>query len=238
MKVDMDTKERIKIILLFFLQSYKVVMGSMLVVFVPRECVNGNITDVCSVQDNIYNNDDILNSAALSTNFLTIFFFFLTYLIELRRENFCVHNFDIDHDVGDNNLAIILKDKPKLLTSLHYHNKMYYRVTMSTVFVFLINFIVSDIVLYDDPTFWKVGIAPYMSYIVLILMKLYNCYYIASHSIENDKALSSYMTEFSSFNVIDIDMLDDHEKIERGEKTNDVLGPFNAGLGTVINTVL
>ena len=52
MKVDMDTKERVKIMLLFLLQSYKVVMGSMLVVFVPRECVNGNITEVCSVQYN------------------------------------------------------------------------------------------------------------------------------------------------------------------------------------------
>ena len=56
--------------------------------------------------------------------------------------------------------------------------------------------------LYNDPTFWKVGLAPYFSYILLILMKLYNCYFISSSSIKEDKALSAYMTEFSSFNVI------------------------------------
>ena len=42
---------------------------------------------------------------------------------------------------------------------------------------------------------------------ILVLMKIYNCYYIATHSIANDKALSAYMTEFSSFNIIDPDML-------------------------------
>ena len=66
--------------------------------------------------------------------------------------------------------------------------------------------------------FWRIGLAPYFSYIVLILMKLYNCYYISSDSIKNDKALSSYMTEFSSFNVIDVDMLSDKDIENNGEE--------------------
>ena len=44
-------------------------------------------------------------------------------------------------------------------------------------------------------------------------MKLYNCYYISLHSLENEKALSGYMTEFTSFNVIDSDMIR-HEHFE------------------------
>jgi hypothetical protein len=202
MKVNVDNKERIKIAILFLLQSYKVVMGSMLVVFVPRQCDK----DICSFNDNI-NNTEPLNVAALSSNFLTILFFLMIYIVELRRENFCVQNFDINHDVGDNNLAIVLQDKPKLLQDLHFYNKLYYRVTAATAFVYVGNFILSDIVLYNDPTFWKAGLAPYFSYILLILMKLYNCYYISTSSIRENKALSAYMTEFSSFNVIDTDLL-------------------------------
>ena len=38
-------------------------------------------------------------------------------------------------------------------------------------------------------------------------MKLYNCYYISLHSLENERGLSGYMTEFTSFNVIDSDMI-------------------------------
>ena len=62
-------------------------------------------------------------------------------------------------------------------------------------------------------------------------MKIYNCYYIATHSIANDKALSAYMTEFSSFNVIDPDMLtledkkQDYGTSKEGEK-NEVLEPL------------
>ena len=37
MKVDVDCKERVKIILSFLLQSYKVVMGSMLLLFIPSD---------------------------------------------------------------------------------------------------------------------------------------------------------------------------------------------------------
>lgn len=234
MKVDVDNKERIKVCILFLLQSYKVIMGSMLLIFVPRKCDEG----VCTVQQNLVA-DDMFNRAALGFNYASIAFFLLTYIIELRRENFCVHNFDIDHDVGDNNLAIILKDKPKLLDSLHYHNKLYSNITKATFIVYLINFIMSNIVLYNDETFWKIGLAPYSSYIILILMKLYNCYYISSHSIENDKALSAYMTEFSSFNVIDYDMLTDEEKEKRKKPETNDIGAIHVGLGnTVVSNIL
>ena len=149
MKVDVDNKERIKVFILFLLQSYKVIMGSMLLIFVPRKCGDG----VCTVQQNLVT-DDMFNKAALGFNYASIGFFLLTYVIELRRENFCVHNFDIDHDVGDNNLAIILKDKPKLLDSLHYHNRLYNNITKATFIVYFINFIMSNIVLYNDETFF------------------------------------------------------------------------------------
>ena len=232
MKLDVDNKERLKVAILFLLQSYKVIMGSMLVVFVPRQCDD----DICSFRQNVQNTETY-NLAALSFNFMSIAAFLITYAVELRRENFCVHNFDIDHDVGDNNLAIVLKNKPDLLKELHSHNNLYYRVTAATFFVYLVNFILSDIVLYNDPTFWKVGLAPYFSYILLILMKLYNCYFISSSSIKEDKALSAYMTEFSSFNVIDADMLEDSEKGEQKQEVG--VGAIHVGLhNTVISSVL
>ena len=168
---------------------------------------------------------------------ISIISFIATYIVELSRENFCVHNFDINHDVGDNNLAIVLKDKPQLLNSLHLHNKRYYRMTVATFLFYLVNFVVSDIVLYNDPTFWRAGIAPYFSYIVLILMKLYNCYYISVTSIRDDKALSAYITEFSSFNVIDKDMLEDSRGNE--EKQEVGVGAIQLSLrNTVISNVL
>jgi hypothetical protein len=68
-------------------------------------------------------------------------------------------------------------------------------------------------------------------------MKLYNCYFISSSSIKEDKALSAYMTEFSSFNVIDVDMLEDSEKGEQKQEVG--VGAIHVGLhNTVISSVL
>ena len=76
-------------------------------------------------------------------------------------------------------------------------------------------------------------------------MKLYNCYFISSTSIKDDKALSAYMTEFSSFNVIDIDMCDITNakiaamKLKRGQKEEVGAGAIHIGLhNTVISNVL
>ena len=135
MKVDVDCKERIKIALTFLLQSYKVLMGSMVLLFVPRGCDD----HVCSVTDNLYNRDD-LNVSGLVFNFITVCSFVAVYAAELRRENWCVHNFDIDHNVSDNNLAIILKEKPKLHDTLHYHNKVYKNTTLGCLNYFYYKF--------------------------------------------------------------------------------------------------
>ena len=66
MKVDVDCKERVKIILSFLLQSYKVVMGSMLLLFVPQTCEDG----ICSVTDNLRNTGNIKEHKYLSGRYL------------------------------------------------------------------------------------------------------------------------------------------------------------------------
>ena len=222
MKVDVDCKERIKIALTFLLQSYKVLMGSMVLLFVPRGCDD----HICSVTDNLYNTND-LNVSGLVFNFITVCSFVAVYAAELRRENWCVHNFDIDHNVSDNNLAIILKNKPELSNTLHYHNRLYKNTTLGCLTIFIVNFVISNYILYNDEVFWTIGLAPYSSYMILVLMKIYNSYYIATHSIINDKALSAYMTEFSSFNIIDPDMLTLEDKRQNSiEEKNEVIEPL------------
>ena len=211
MKINIDTKARLQIIFSFLLQSYKVAMGSLLLLFVPRSCADNKL---CTFRDNL-DNRDYMNFPALCFNFITVFAFLITYIVELKRENWFVTNFDIDHNKADNNLAIVLTTPNylHLKKPLHYYNQLYYRVTVVTFFIYLINFILSNIILFKDTIFWENGLTAYFSYILLILMKLYNCYYISLHSLENEKALSGYMTEFTSFNVIDSDMIR-HEHFE------------------------
>ena len=80
MKVDVDCKERIKIALTFLLRNYKVLMGSMVLLFV----LSWLIVIMYGVTDNLYNRDD-LNVSGLVFNFIT-FVLLCSCTAELRRE--------------------------------------------------------------------------------------------------------------------------------------------------------
>jgi len=48
-------------------------------------------------------------------------------------------------------------------------------------------------------------ISCFISFVLLVLMKLYNSFIVARQSIKNDKMMSAYMSEFVSYNVLDKD---------------------------------
>ena len=50
-------------------------------------------------------------------------------------------------------------------------------------------------------------ISCFISFTLLILMKLYNSFSVAYQSVKNDKMMSAYMSEFVSYNVLDSDYI-------------------------------
>jgi hypothetical protein len=228
MKVDQDLKERLKIGALWVFQSYKVIMGSLLILFVPQKCeelveYSGSSdsdeyeTAICSVSDNLHKTDDMFHNITLGFNFLCVGLFLITYVVELRREHWCVKNFDINHDFPDNHLDDIIDQKPELKAELYKRNNRYFKITSLTSSVYMINLILSSIIIYDN----YVGIqavTSYTSYVALILLKIYNSLFISYTSLKGEKALSGYITEFSSFNVFDEDIVEKSPKKEKVKK--------------------
>ena len=203
MKVDNDTKERLKVLLIFMLQSYKVVMGSMLTLFVPQLCDNGG---VCSLVDNV-TKEGHLHRASLGINFLSMISFLACYYIELQRENWCIKYLDISDDHGDNNLPLLLKDMPELEVELHKINDKYYYSSHITAGLYVLNLIISTISIYEHSA-GAATVTSYISFVILVLFKLNNAIAISKDSKNNNMALSAYMTELQSFNVLDEDYKD------------------------------
>ena len=236
MKMDVDTKERLKIIMIFLLQSYKVAMGSMLVLFVPQECGNNS---VCSLTDNL-TKTDALHVTTLFFNFVSLVSFVLCYNSELKRENWCVKHLDIDKNHGDNNLALVLNQKPEFKIALDAINNRYYILALNAAGVYIINLILSSIVLFNNSA-GASTLTSYLGFVILIVMKLYNSVYISVDSKKNARAFSAYMTEFQSFNVIDVDHRGPENgieiteiNIEEEEDKNPLPTPLVAALETVI----
>jgi hypothetical protein len=217
MKVSNDLKERLKISALWVFQSYKVIMGSLLILFVPQKCEelidtssstsnNEYEIKVCSVSDNLHKTDDIFHNVTLGFNFLCVGLFLITYVVELRREHWCVKNLDINHDYPDNHLDDIIDQKPELKAELYKKNNRYFKITTVTSSIYMINLILSSIIIYDNYAGIQ-AVTSYTSYVALILLKIYNSLFISYTSLKQEKALSGYITEFSSFNVFDADII-------------------------------
>ena len=194
-----DNKQRVKVIGIFLLQVYKITTGTMMSLFIPQSCGD----NMCTLTEN-YENSGIYHKTLFYWNAITMFLFMMCYSIELRREEWCVKFLDIDNNYPDNSLKeIIVKEKvlDKKMDSL---NKYYYGILMISSISYFINLLLT-IKMINDNYHNNSTISCFMSFSLLVLMKLYNSYIVAKESIKNDKMMSAYMSEFVSYNVLDKD---------------------------------
>ena len=209
MKLDIDIIHRGKIIGLFFLQFYKITTGTLLTIFIPQSCGD----EICSLQEN-YENNEIYHQFTLYWNMFTMFLFICSYMIELRREEWCIKYLDIDNNVSDNALKQIIQSEPILDKKMDRLNLYYYRSILLTCFSYFINMLLSIKILKDN-YHSSSTLSCFMSFTLLVMMKLYNSFFVSRQSVKNDKMMSAYMSEFVSYNVLDHDYLENRNNALR-----------------------
>ena len=80
MKLSIDSKQRITTTLLMFLEFYKILMATFLVLFVPQQCG----LEVCTITENFLKRDPV-NFAALISNFITFVSVLNFYIVEIKE---------------------------------------------------------------------------------------------------------------------------------------------------------
>lgn len=222
---DVDLIQRIKVSGIFLLQIYKITTGTLLTLFIPQKCESFNNstqlleTKICSLSDN-YDNNEIYHKKTLYWNILTMTLFLGYYLIELYRENWSIKYLDIDNDKPDNSLKEIIKEYKSLDIQMDRINLYYLYTLKATIFTYIINLLLMIKIIKND-YHSSTTLSCFFSFSLLVLMKLYNSYCVANQSVQNDKMMSAYMSEFVSFNVID----KDHVKIKKTIKQNQSNNP-------------
>ena len=201
MKIDIDLIQRVKVIGIFSLQIYKVVTGCMLTLFIPQNCDG----DICTLHQN-YENNEIYHKTTLYLNALCLLSFLVSYGIELKRENWAIEYLDIDNDVSDNSLRDIIKYEPILETKMDKLNKYYFYSLVGTSVLYGLNVCMMGKIISTD-YHSSSTLSCFVSFVLLVLMKLYNSLTVAYNCVKHDKMMSAYMSEFVSFNVLDADYL-------------------------------
>ena len=134
---DQDFQQQMSVSITFALELYKVLMGGMLIMFVPQKCGENS----CTITENISRTDDF-SIATLAFNIITFLCFFGLYIIEVRRENYMINYLEVNRfkpkdneSVGE---ALLLLPKSKQDT-LHAYDRYYYNSGMVSLFLFIIN---------------------------------------------------------------------------------------------------
>ena len=221
MIIDQDFGQRIKVMGIFALQFYKVLSGTMLSLFVPQACYEEigdgseerNNLQICTLTQN-YENTDIYHQFSLSWNTLSFVCFIFCYILELRRENWAIKYLDIDNDKPDNSLKQIIVLEPKLDKQMDKLNKVYlYGLTITAIIYFINICLMINILLRDYHS--MATISCFISFVLLVQMKLYNSLSIAYQSVKSDKMMSAFMSEFVSYNVLDSDYVSEHKVLDK-----------------------
>ncbi len=197
MNLTVDSQQRITTFLLMCLEFYKVVMGTFLIVFVPQDC-NGTI---CTATENFFKEGNLYFGGNVC-NFITFSAIGTLYFIELKRENWCIQYLDIDDEKSTNNLDMEIEAYPKYKKEMNRLNKNYVNATYFAVLMMCINFIVSGFTVYQTYT-GSNSITSFVSFFLLVSMKLYNAWGVGRLSIKDERANSAYMKEPKTYNTID-----------------------------------
>ena len=214
--IDEDIKQRIKIGGIFLLQVYKIMTGTMLSLFIPQNCGD----EMCSLNDN-YNNNEVYHRTTFYWNSFSAFLFVCCYLIELYREEWCVKYLDIDNDYPDNSLKKIIVQEKDLDKKMDKLNKYYYHTLCVNSFVYFINILLT-VKMMNDSYYNSSTLSCFVSFVLLVLMKLYNSLIVAYQSVKNDKMMSAYMCEFVSFNVLDNDYVQEKYNGLKNNRLEDI----------------
>ncbi len=170
MKLSVDSKQRVTTTCLMFLEFYKILMATFLVLFVPQKCED----EVCTITENFFKRDPA-HLAALISNFTTFVSVLYFYHIEMKRENWCIKYLDIDLTKPNNYLDDEIEAYPKYKKQMNQLNKSYLKSMYASSTLLVINFGISGTAIGFD----YVGtntITTMVSFFLLISSKLYSAY--------------------------------------------------------------
>lgn len=180
------------------IELFRVITCSLMIIFVPQKCDD----HLCTFEETTQFEFD-LKGIGLSINFITLFLFVLMYLVEIWRENRLIKYLDVNPNLPNdseyiaNIMEILPHDKKEKI--LH-GNKYYMYISYTTILVYLINAIISGIII-NKSYLSNQTYATYITYVIFMINKLTNAYGVVN--ADDNVFYSAYLKTNIQFNDID-----------------------------------
>ena len=206
MFTDEDFKQKVSMVITVTVEMYRVIMSSLLLLFVPQSCNNNQ----CSINEKL-SPDAQFEMFVLVSNFFTLFAFTITYIIESRRENILITYLDVNRFKPRDNDSVakeLLLLSTKRLKRIEKYDKMYKHLSYSSICVFTLNTLFSTIIIFDNFLDSKT-ITVLLTNMLFMSSKLYDMYNIVN--TKDFVFLSAYLTRKVQFNDVDQDKIETRE---------------------------
>jgi hypothetical protein len=198
-----DLMQKIGILPTVFIELYKVLVSTLLILFVPQKCGD----HVCSINENFVTENQLYTSG-LTINFITLFSFLVFYCVEVKRENRLISYLEVNNKIASDNesvgkaLLMLPKEKKDNIISI---DKKYQIMGGLSLILFLLNSVISGVVVYeyylDNQT-----TSTYITNILFMTTKLGDIYTIAN--TEQNIFYSAYLKNKLQYNDVDPDKKD------------------------------
>lgn len=217
-----DFNQKINTIIVVCIELYKVIISSMLILFVPQKCDD----HVCSYSENFISDNNVYTSS-LAFNFITLFTFLILYIVEVKRENKLISYLEVNKlkPTDNNNVGVALNrlsvSRKNAILQL---DRLYQYVGKTAIVMFTTNTILSGIVIYnyylDNQT-----TTTYVTNILFMTTKIYDVY--TNSNSEENIFYSAYLKTKVQYNDVDpnkvIEIVELKDDVIVEKKENDVI---------------
>lgn len=203
-----DFQQKTTSYITFTLEMYRVLMGTLLLLFVPQKCGE----DLCSIPQ-IVAKTDTNYVGNISVNIITFLAFFLMYVIELRRENKMISYLEVNKEVPCDNdavgeaLLLLPEDKRKVILNLDGS----YQISCYIAALFYIgNSVYSGLTIYENFYDSKTTTV-FITNLLFLLGKLIDVYGLAN--TETNIFYSAYLKDKVQYNYADPDKIKEENRV-------------------------
>lgn len=214
---DQDFQQKSNVYLTLVIELYRVLVGSLLIMFVPQKCGE----EVCGMTE-LVNSKDSIDNATLAMNIFSLCAFCGLYFVEVKRENKLISYLEVDKTLPTDNDAVgeaLIQLPVAKKESILYLDGLYQKVSYVALAAFLANSGLSGYTIFnnylDDKT-----LTVYMTNVLFMAFKLKEAYDISN--TKKNVFYSAYLTQPVQFNNVD------PNKIQLLEETHADLDEVNA----------
>lgn len=193
-----DFKQKMNMGISVTLETYRVMVSSLLVVFVPHHCND----HICAIFEEI-TDANIYYKIGLIINYMTFASFIIMYICEIRREEKLIKLLEVNDKISSDNKSV--GKRLEMLSEKKQHKlfniDLYYKyVSYYVMCIYSTNIIFSGIAIYD----YSLGnqtLIIFLTNILFMITKLSNVYIIVN--TDKNVFLSAYLNTKVQFNDID-----------------------------------